>query len=215
MDTRTQPQATDTQANTRDPSQHLYRHSRGFLPHFDQPGLLQSITFRLADALPVDVLERLSARKDKWDEPVERSAVEQYLDAGHGACYLRDPRIATIVQNAFLFFDGQRYRLLAWVVMPNHVHVVIEVFDGFPLDRVVSSWKSYTAKQANQLLGRTGQFWSIEYFDRMVRDETHLANLIRYLHENPVRAGLVRKPEDWPFSSALVWQERFENAGSV
>jgi len=95
-----------------------------------------------------------------------------------------------------------RYHLLAWVVMPNHVHVLIEVIQGYPLGDVIHSWKSFTAKQANKILGKTGAFWQRDYFDRFIRDEAHFANVVNYIHHNPVKAGLVRRAEDWPFSSA-------------
>ncbi|MFO7697077.1 MAG: transposase [Anaerolineae bacterium] len=86
--------------------------------------------------------------------------------------------------------------------MPNHVHVLIETMDGWPLSRVLHSWKSYTAHQVNKHLGRQGSLWRREYHDRFVRDETHLGNAVLYVHNNPVKAGLVERPEDWRFSSA-------------
>ena len=116
-------------------------HSRGYLPHLDQPGAVQFITFRLADAVPADVVAawrtelKLSGEEDADDPRAAalRKRVERYADQGHGACWLRDDRIAEVVQNALLRFDGERYRLLAWVIMPNHVHVLIETSPGFPL----------------------------------------------------------------------------------
>jgi REP element-mobilizing transposase RayT len=106
------------------------------------------------------------------------------------------------VETSLWHFDAARYRLLAWVVMPNHVHVVIETRAEYPLSDVLQSWKSFTAKKANSLLGRTGSFWQPEYFDRAIRDERHLLAAIAYIHGNPVKAGLVRRAEDWPYSSA-------------
>jgi REP element-mobilizing transposase RayT len=125
-----------------------------------------------------------------------------YLDAGYGSCSLREEHIAQLVEEALLHFDGQRYRLLAWVIMPNHVHVLTEVLPGHPLAEIVHSWKSFTAKEANTILGRSGAFWQPEYFDRFIRDEQHLANAIRYIHDNPVKARLVGRAEEWPYSSA-------------
>ncbi len=101
-----------------------------------------------------------------------------------------------------LHFDGTRYRLLAWTVMPNHVHFVLETRAEHPLFRVIQGLKSYTALRANRTLGRTGSFWARDYFDRYVRDDLHLAAMIRYIDNNPVKAGLVSRPEDWPFGSA-------------
>ena len=180
-------------------------YSRGYLPHFDSPGLLQGITFHLADSLPVHVVTALAEDPEMMQDPVKRARVEAYLNAGYGDCHLRDPRIGSIVENALLHFDGERYRQIAWVVMPNHVHTLIETFEGYPLANVIQSWKSYTAKQANRLLGRSGQFWAVDYFDRYIRNERHFADAVNYIHNNPVKAGLVSTPEAWPFSSAAHW----------
>ena len=128
--------------------------------------------------------------------------LDALLDAGHGSCMLRDPRLARIAEAALWYFDGRRYRLIAWVIMPNHVHVLIQTLPGHPLSHIVHSWKSFTSKEANALLARTGRFWQPEYFDRAIRDEHHLTTAIRYIHENPVKAGLVASSEDWLFSSA-------------
>jgi REP element-mobilizing transposase RayT len=176
-------------------------YSRGYLPHFDHPGLVQMITFRLADALPVSVLAAWQQELPA-DEPAQRRRIEAYLDTGHGSCCLQDPRTARPAEDALLHFDGQRYRLLGWVVMPNHVHVLVQSAPGYRLPDVVHSWKSFTANRANQILTRSGEFWQPEYFDRYIRDADHFDNALRYIHENPVKARLVRRTEEWPFSSA-------------
>lgn len=97
--------------------------------------------------------------------------------------------------------------------MPNHVHVLIEVFEGYPLHTVIQSWKSYTANEANKILGQEGRFWYPDYYDRFIRDERHFYNAVRYIHENPVKAGLVEKAEDWPFCSARFWDSRQNDDG--
>jgi len=114
-------------------------HSRGYLPHFDSPETIQFVTFRLADSLPNSVIESIRFR----DHALPR--LERELDAGLGTCWLRRPEIASLVEGALLHFDGERYRLLAWCLMPNHVHVVIEMLDGLSLSQIVGSWKSFTA----------------------------------------------------------------------
>ena len=186
------------------PQDHKYWHSRGYLPHFDAPDLVQGITFRLWDALPEDVINHLAAELTEETDSVKRARYEQYLNAGYGACYLANERIGNLVEQALFHFDGQRYRLIAWVIMPNHVHVLVEIKSGHPLHRVIHSWKSYTASQANKILGRSGPFWFVDYYDRYIRDELHLAHAIHYIHQNPVSAGLVDQPEQWPFSSARL-----------
>jgi putative DNA methylase len=118
-------------------------------------------------------------------------------------CNLRDEAVARMVQTALLHFDGLRYRLIAWVVMPNHVHVLIETIPGHALSDIIHSSKSFTAKAANRILKRTGVFWEQEYFDRVIRDENHFWNAVSYIQENPVKAGLVPLAAAWPYSSAV------------
>jgi REP element-mobilizing transposase RayT len=171
-------------------------HSRGYLPHFDSPETVQFVTFRLADSLPTHLAKALQDR----DHALPR--LDRELDAGLGACWLKRPEIASMVEDALLHFDGKRYRLLAWCIMPNHAHVVIEIVRENSLSEVVGSWKSFTAKQANSIIGRTGAFWHADYFDRYMRDEGHLARTIDYVENNPVKAGLVASAAEWRCSSA-------------
>jgi putative DNA methylase len=181
-------------------------HSRGYLPHFDRANLIQAITFRLADSLPATKLAALELElahlADGEREVERRRAIEAALDAGHGECPLKNPKIAEIVESALVHFDGRRYRLLAWCVMPNHAHALIEELPGYSLDSVVQSWKSFTSKEANRQLGRHRRFWMPEYYDRFIRDEVHFWNALRYVEQNPVKARLARAAEDWPFGSA-------------
>ena len=178
-------------------------YTRNRLPHCDAPGLIQAITFRLADALPREVLQRIARLRDDADK---RRQLEHWMDAGLGSCLLADPRCAGIVQQALRYHDGNKYRLLAWCVMPNHVHVLIEPAEGVPLADILHAWKSYTAKRINRLLGRSGRVWQREYYDRYIRNDHHLAAVIRYIHHNPVKAELAATPEAWRFSSARLRQ---------
>jgi REP element-mobilizing transposase RayT len=109
-----------------------------------------------------------------------------------------------MVERASLHFDGERYRLLAWCVRPNHVHTIVEILQGHSLSDVVRSWKSFTAHKANAFLGRTGRFWQSDYFDRFMRNETHLAQTIEYVEQNPVKAGLIAVAAHWSCSSARL-----------
>jgi REP element-mobilizing transposase RayT len=181
-------------------------HSRGYLPHFDGGEIPQFITFRLADSMPQALLDRwreeLAEEQNIHVDSALRKRIELYLDQGYGECLLRDPRIAGSVQNSFLFFDGIRYRLTAWVIMPNHAHMLLTPCADQELSDILHSLKSYTANEANKIAGRKGQFWQPESFDRYVRDADHFANVITYIENNPVKAHLCEKPEDWPFSSA-------------
>ena len=180
-------------------------HSRGYLPHFEGGEIVQSITFRLHDSLPVALRDELAAEPERVTENERklhhRRRIEVALDHGHGACYLENPHIARMVSDALWHFDGERYRLHAWCVMPNHVHVVVTPLAGRTLSSIVHSWKSFTATEANQHLGRRGSFWMQEYFDRAIRDEHHFRTAVEYVEHNPVNAGLCEAPEDWPWSS--------------
>jgi putative transposase len=171
-------------------------HSRGYLPHFDSPETVQFVTFRLADSLPLSVVR---GRRPTEDAALQ---IDSELDQGLGACWLMQPEIARLVQDALLHFDGDRYRLLAWCLMPNHVHVVVEMLTGHSLSDVVRSWKGFTARRANQRLRRSGPFWHADYFDRFMRNEEQLDRTINYVEQNPVKAGLVDCPDKWTWSSA-------------
>ena len=171
-------------------------YSRGYLPHFDSPEMVQFVTFRLADSPPKAVAQALAALPDNLLQ------TDRKLDTGLGACWLARPDIAGIVESALLHFDGVRYRLLAWCIMPNHVHVIVEPGTDNPLDRIVHSWKSYSAQRANRLLVRNDPFWHRDYFDRFMRDEDHLNRTIHYVENNPVKAGLISEAIEWPWGSA-------------
>jgi len=188
------------------PEPHRGWHSRGYLPHWDHPGMIQAITFRLADSLPQQVLHRWREQLSSLSQTQHASQlahkIADYLDAGHGICVLRDSRVGGLVENALLHFDGQRYRMFAWCVMPNHVHTLIETREGFPLASVVHSWKSFVAHKVNRTFGRTGTLWQREYHDRYIRSAEHCQDAVRYIENNPVKAGLAVLPHEWPLSSA-------------
>ncbi len=177
-------------------------HSRGYLPHFDSPDLVQMLTFRLEDSIPQEKLDAWQRDPRCKNHTSFQNAIQNYLDKSYGFCWLRQSDVALMVQNALLYFDAQRYRLLSWCIMPNHVHVLAEFNHGFSLERVLHSWKSFTSNKANQLLERSGAFWQIEYFDRYIRNEQHLNRAVHYIEQNPVKAGLVTQAEEWPFGSA-------------
>jgi REP element-mobilizing transposase RayT len=176
--------------------EHRYWHRRGYLPHFDAGAIVQALTFRLADSLPKRVVEQLNSVSDLR---VRFRNIETRMDLGVGACVLREPQCARIVESALHHFDGKRYRLLAWVVMPNHVHLLIEQMAGWPLERLIHSWKSFTAKEINRARGTSGSVWARDYYDRFVRDGAHFENALAYIRNNPVKAGLVGRSEDWPW----------------
>lgn len=176
-------------------------YTSGNLPHFDVPGTLQYVSYRLADSMPAERRDQWKAFLELEDDREKLRKIESYLDRGYGACQLRKSRVAEVVQGNWWYHDGLKYRLWAWVVMPNHVHVLIEVWQ-VPLGEIVRSWKGYTARTVNKMLGRQGAFWARDYFDRYIRDEEHLRQVVRYIEDNPVKARLVRTPDEWAWSSA-------------
>jgi REP element-mobilizing transposase RayT len=181
-------------------------HSRGYLPHFEGGSIPQFVTFRLADSLPKQKLMEWDEELRHW--PAERAAaerrrrIEDYLDRGAGEALLRSPRLARLVEGALLYFDAQRYRVHAWVVMPNHVHVLFTPLESWTLSSIVGSWKSFTAKQAGRLLNGRGSFWQEDYYDRFIRNRQHFTRAKEYIESNPVKAGLCAASEDWEFGSA-------------
>src|SRR5438067_2314939 len=147
-------------------------YSRGYLPHFDAPGVWQFITYRLADSIPAELDCEWAETMKLEDDREQFRRMEQMLDRGLGACHLRDRRVAQIVQDNLWFHDDKSYSLLAWVIMPNHLHVLTEMRK--PLGVVLKNWKSYTGGEANKILARVGQsFWQPDYFDRYIRDQEH------------------------------------------
>jgi putative transposase len=203
-------------------------HERGYLPHCDFPNLIQFVTFRLADSMP-------ASRRGEWEHLLaiedvreRRTKLEEYLDRGVGECWLRDARIARMVEDSLLHFHNGRYELLAWCVMPNHVHVLVHVWQT-PLWKMVAMWKKFVAAKSLAILrterrspdrlvradDNTGpnrssalqSFWQREYWDTFMRDEEQEQKAVRYIENNPVKAKLCRTARDWPFSSARFRDE--------
>jgi len=171
------------------------------LPHWHQKGAVYFVTFRLADAVPHNLRteweSELNVHPEPWSTEVESEyhdrfsgAIERWLDAGHGSCVLRRGDCAAVVAEALRHFDGERIAQIAWVVMPNHIHAVFVLNSVWLLENIILSWKGFTARRINPLIGRTGAVWQRDYFDRLVRNGKHLANCIRYIRRNPKRARL-------------------------
>ncbi len=172
---------------------------RGDLPHIYKEGCTYFVTFNLADALP----ERLMRRRqiEEIDDPV--TLAEHFdLDPSIGSRILQRNDIASIMEKALLHFQGERYALSAWCVMPNHVHVVMTPSSEHTLSAILHSWKSYSAHEINNCLKRNGHVWQRESFDHLIRHERAFATFVAYTENNPVAAGLCDVPELWPFSSA-------------
>jgi REP element-mobilizing transposase RayT len=183
-------------------------HENGYLPHRDEPGLIQFVTFRLADAFPQEVRAEWQALLAIEDERQRKLKLEAYLDKGRGECLLRRTEIASLIEESLRFRHDTQYELRAWVVMPNHVHLLLRVQD-IPMCQLVDAWKGFTAKKANRILGRKGRFWQDGYWDTYMRDADHEVRARHYIENNPTKAGLVALSKEWPWSSAR-FRDRYE-----
>jgi REP element-mobilizing transposase RayT len=176
------------------------------LPHWTREGATYWVTFRLADSLPFSKLatwktERntwMACHPEPWDEQewqeystLFSNRLEQWLDAGMGECHMRNPAIRDLVQKSLTHFKGERYRLPAWVIMPNHVHALIHPMNDHSLSSILKGIKGVSARRCNKVLQRTGQsFWQEESYDHIVRSEAQFAYFVRYIMENPSKAKL-------------------------
>lgn len=177
------------------------------LPHWRQEGATYFVTFRLADSLPQAKLRALRQFKAEWERqhPPPRTNderdelarkvmqhVERWLDQGMGACVLKLPDAAAQLVNAMQANDGSRYELGCYVVMPNHVHVVLRPMQPaeYALEKILRDWKGSSSYEINRLLGRSGTLWQKESFDRIIRDAEHLYRVIHYIGRNPEFAVL-------------------------
>jgi len=179
------------------------------LPHWRQDGATYFVTFRLHDSLPQDRLRELDGLRSEWerrnppprsDDVLEELArdiflrVNRWLDQGMGSCVLKDATHSAFATEAMHKFDDSRYELDCYVVMPNHVHAVVRplISKSRPLEELVGSWKKYSSRWINDRLGRSGDLWQEESYDRIIRDEEHLYRTIQYIGRNPGKAGMAR-----------------------
>ena len=173
-------------------------HTRN-LPHWAANATLIFITYRLADSMPADKLRAWQTERDEWlrfhPEPWDEATTREYydtfpgkldemLDAGYGSCVLAREDCRRIVVENLLHFNGKRYNLHSFVVMPNHVHVLMEIANREELPKIVHGWKSYTSNRINEAIVGSGGVWQREYYDRLIRDAAHYANTVEYIRKN-------------------------------
>jgi REP element-mobilizing transposase RayT len=203
------------------------------LPHWLPAGQMFFITFRLANSLPAHVLQELKeeCERERQNTRVQFSGIQQrdelykldkkyygQFDAWLDRCVDENPRwlvdenVARIVADEIHAMDGERYRLIAYCIMSNHVHLTIDtagydiepthngVMALYPLAETLKRLKGRTARYCNQALKRTGTFWHPESYDHVIRDQQEYERIVWYILSNPVKAGLVEKWEDWKFS---------------
>jgi len=191
------------------------------LPHWSIDGGVYHVRFRLADSIPHKLLLELIEEKERLKSLfkcknsnitaadkrrltlLHTDKVDKTIDAGYGECWLQQEPIGELVTNALKFFDGKRYHLYAWCVMPNHVHAIVQPIQGFDLSSILHSWKSYTANKANEILGLKGRFWQRESFDHVIRNMESLVEKIDYVYRNPEKAGL----SDWKWVHKADYKE--------
>jgi len=170
-----------------------------FLPHWHQDGKYVFVTFRLNDSLPQEKLQWLYEEREGWlkrhPKPWDKETTKEYynkfgktidkwLDRNYGDCLLKKEKNRKIVEDALYFFNGKRYDLIAFVVMPNHVHILFKLYKGHQLIGIMRSIKSFTSKKINALENRTGRLWQSESYDRLIRDQEHFDNVVRYIIAN-------------------------------
>lgn len=212
---------------------HFTRYER-HLPHWRLPGACYFTTFRLDDSIPVAVLLEMRREAHQWDHQLKewqsanngsltaaqaqawhtfqrnrRRKLENLLDDGHGECLLRETNLRRIVEEALLHFEGTRCEMLAYAVMPNHVHALCRPLGSFTIESLCASWKWFTAKKIQCVQQRTGPLWQAESFDRIIRDGDHYAATVRYIAKNPINARMneneasvwfcerIRQANDW------------------
>ena len=190
--------------------------SEGHLPHWAQANAITFVTMRLADSIPAEVVRRWERERTEWinrqgiacdgdwkterelfDHEARRSfdkhfdrAREDTLDTCLGKCELRDARAAREVSDSLLKFDGDRYVMGDFVIMPNHVHFLAVFRQAEMLRKQCGLWMRFTARTINEILGRSGTLWYEEPFDHLVRSEMQLNYLRRYIADNPASARI-------------------------
>ena len=175
------------------------------LPHWQQDSSWVFVTWRLADSVPAGLIGKWQGERDEWvtrhpkpwDAETESefhrifsSQLEEWMDQGMGACALRDPGYAAIVGEVLLHFHAERYFVDSFVIMPNHVHVLVRLMPGFPMEKSVQSWKRYSVRSINEARNESGSLWHKRYWDTLVRSEEHFWKIRRYILRNPTKAKL-------------------------
>jgi REP element-mobilizing transposase RayT len=170
------------------------------LPHWQQGEAWIFLTWRLADSLPLTKIREWQTQREiffkqypePWTDYVFKEyrkqftdEIEEWLDRGIGECYLKNPQVREIVSSALLHFDGERYELDCFVVMPNHMHLLLRPLEAHKLSDIVKTMKSFSAREVNKILGREGSLWQRDYYDRLIRSARQFAWVRNYIERNP------------------------------
>lgn len=173
----------------------------GDLPHWNQGHKIYFVTFRLADSLPLEVLQRYEQEclymerviiangglPEDWKlyELEKRRKILEYLDQGYGRCLLKRPDVRQIVRQSLAHVGDSRCVFHDYVIMPNHLHLLVELNEGESITKVMGSVKGFTAFRINQLLGEKGKIWQHEIYDRIIRNVEHYNRSVTYIARNP------------------------------
>jgi REP element-mobilizing transposase RayT len=207
---------------------------QGNLPHWQQKDVWYFVTFRFADSLPKEIVEQIKTERELWlkrhkkeeTKPYSVEELKEYhklfserienlLDECKGSCLLREEKIAKIVADALLYFNNDKYVLYEWVIMPNHVHILVKPINEYTLPEITHSWKSFSANEINKLAGKSGQLWLHESYDHIVRNEAAFIAIKNYIRNNPVKAKL-KLPncaQSWTYSTRIIPDAGFPDAG--
>ena len=179
--------------------------TKNLLPHWQQRNVFVFVTCRLGDSLPQAKLVQWQEERGIWLKRHPRPwnantairfhkrfsrRIEDGLDQGSGSCVLKDPALAGVVAESLHYFNGKRYELASFVVMPNHVHVLFRPLGLHRIQKIVKTWKGFTAWEINRRTGNSGPLWQEDYWDRLIRHPLHFCRCAEYIRENPTRAGL-------------------------
>ncbi len=178
---------------------------RNRLPHWQQDRVTCFITFRLGDSIPARLLAGWRHDRDEWlrsnpkpwtgESEIEyhklfSSRIDRWMDEGYGSCLLANPSNACMVSDTLGRCDRTRYHLHSWVIMPNHVHVLMSPTEGESPSRIIAGWKRFSATRIHKAAETSGALWQKDYFDRLIRDWDHFMKVARYIRRNPTKAGL-------------------------
>jgi len=188
-----------------------------YLRHWTMEHSIYHVCFRLLDSLPqeiirkweferIDIIESAKKKKrplSKEEEDrlrfLQSKKVDKYLDAGKGDCYLKIDKIAELLAAVLMFYNDKRYKMYAWCIMPNHVHAIVRVFKD-NLFKIIHSWKSYSASEANKILGRKGGFWHSDTYNHIIRSDKEFGFQMNYVWLNPEKAGY----KNWKYRYSIV-----------
>ncbi len=185
-----------------DPEKIVDKHEH-HLPHWQQDQTWIFVTYRLADSLPEPIVARWKVERDHWisNNPVPHTEeqkseyhkrftlkLEDLLDDCHGSCVLRDEATRNIITTAFHFYDGERYELSSYVVMPNHIHILFRPLGNYKLADIIKNWKGFTSREIGKTFGKTNYaLWQADYWDRLIRSQKHFDWVSNYIVKNPVK----------------------------